>query len=172
MKMKKVGRPFGPQLGEKFIEDLRKYWPTMSAREISAITGYRLCSIYKWTKYYGLKHDEATMQRMYANKIENFKLGHSPEAYEKISKARRRHHRMEKFRVLSGLPQQTNYHINTVPRRTRFAINGLIRRRNYYRGDDAYTLYYDSQTLRCNYHCFTEEYYTRKYGIRFEPGEE
>ena len=168
----RTGRPHGPALGEKFTEDLKRYWPTMSAREISAITDYKVPNIYKWARFYGLKHDEATVQRMHANSYSNYKSSLNQETREKIRKARLRNHRMEKFRVMSGMPQKTKYHISTMPARVRYAINGLIARRNYFRTEPGYTLYYDSKTNRCNYHCYNEEYYTKKYGIQFVKADE
>ncbi len=162
----------GPQLGQPFIDALRKYWPTMSANEISAITGYRTNSIYKWVKILGLQHDEATAARMRANKKKNFALSRTPESVAKISQSRLRLFRLERFRLMSGSPQKTKVHINLQPRRVQLAISNLCRHRNYYQTEPGYTLYYDSHTRRCNYHRYTEEYFTRVYGIQFVQGDE
>ncbi len=163
----------GPVLGQAFTDGLRAMWPTMSATEIAAKTGWHKSLIYKWAKIYGLRHDEETKRRLNTKRVSNIEKSHTPEIYDKIRKARCHNHRMERFRVMSGLPQKTKYHISMVPRRVLFAVSGLCTRRNYYRDpNDPYTLYYDSQTRRCDSKSYYEDYYTRKYGIRFVQGEE
>lgn len=162
----------GPLFGKDFEEALRKYYPTMSASEIARLTGYKIHTIYKWVAIWGLKHDEATAKRLLEKKKKNFDLSHTQEVNERIRRKRLRMYRMERFRIMSGMPQKTKCAINLLPQRTQNAIRQLCRGRNYYRTEPNCTLYYDSQTRRCNYHCYTEEYFTRVYGITFKKGDE
>lgn len=164
----------GPQFGDQFEEDLRTMWPNHSANEISAAKGYKVSLIYKWVKIWGLQHTPDTKKRLFDRRQHNLLLSHTPEVTEKIRKARLHNDRMERFRVMSGMPKKTKYHIAVVPSKTRCAMYNLCRSRNYYRTDDksSYVLFYDSHTKRAGYHGYDEAYFSKRYGIEFVESEE
>ena len=74
---------------------------------------------------------------------------------------------MERFRVMSGLPQKTKMRIATRPTKAYKAIWYLVNMRNYFRDIEVggrFTLYYDEQTKRSG----KEDYYTKSCGLTFE----
>lgn len=83
-------------------------------------------------------------------------------------------YRMERFRMMSGLPQETKWRVSLIPKRIRGAMWRIVRKYNYFKPDtDTCTLYYDSQTKRLpNDYKYNEEYYIKKYGIEFVEGED
>ncbi|WP_370790467.1 hypothetical protein [Leyella stercorea] len=74
---------------------------------------------------------------------------------------------MERFRVMSGLPQRTKMRIATRPIKVHKAIWYLENMRNYFRDIEVggkFTLYYDDETKRSGKEC----YYAQQLGLTFK----
>lgn len=88
---------------------------------------------------------------------------HQRKAFSASLKTTYRH---EKYLLQSGLAQNTKMKISLVPQKTRYAINSLKTRYNYFQdkkvGGD-YTLYYDSETRRTP----NEQHFAEKYKLKF-----
>lgn len=91
----------------------------------------------------------------------------NPEVKRKMLETRRRTIMMERFRVMSGLPQKTRMRIATQPVKVYKTIWYLENMRNYFRDIEVggrFTLYYDEQTKRSG----KEEYYAKSFGLTFK----
>lgn len=74
---------------------------------------------------------------------------------------------MERFRVMSDLPQRTKMRIATRPTKVYKAIWYLENMRNYFRDIEVggkFTLYYDDETKRSDKEC----YYAQQLGLTFK----
>lgn len=131
---------------------IREY-PYSSAGEIAARHGVCSGSVWYWVKKLGLQQTDETKARILkktrgciANTIKT-----NPEAKRKSMETKKRTWMMERFRVMSGLPQQTKMRIATRPTKVYKAIWYLENMRNYFRDIEVggkFTLYYDDETLR------------------------
>lgn len=75
---------------------------------------------------------------------------------------------MEKFRVISCIPQRTNFRFAELPTKAYHAKYHLITKHGYFAFEgEPYILGYDRNTHRMN-----EEFYKNKYGFSFEEDEE
>ena len=93
----------------------------------------------------------------------------TPEMVAKRFESLRRTLLMERFRVMSGEKQQTKRRISRLPSKTYGRTFYLRSKYNYFSdgtGKHPDVLYYDSETRRAP----NEEYFTRKYGIKFKEG--
>lgn len=91
----------------------------------------------------------------------------NPEVKRKMLETRRRTITMERFRVMSGLPQKTRMRIATQPVKVYKAIWYLENMRNYFRDIEVggkFTLYYDDETKRSGKEC----YYAQQLGLTFK----
>jgi chromosome condensin MukBEF complex kleisin-like MukF subunit len=100
-------------------------------------------------------------------------LANLKKAYEKATISKRvkswqRTMQMEKFRVISCIPQQTRFKFADMPIKAYQAKYNLITKHGYFAFEgEPYTIGYDRNTHRMD-----EEYYKNKYGFSFEEDEE
>lgn len=147
------------------IEDtVRRYYPTMTAAEISARFGYSKTRINTWAKRLGVRHSAETDERI---KVENMlRLVEAKKHidYKAMGERWKRKRRMDELRVLSGLPQRTRFKLKSINSKAYQAKWYLEHRYGYFGVEgEAYALFYDKETRRCR----QEGYYSRKYGLRF-----
>lgn len=147
---------------------IREY-PYSSAGEIAARHGVRHSSVEYWARKLNLQHTDETKARI-TEKIYG-RIAHTiktdPEVKRKSIETKKRTWMMERFRVMSGLPQKTKLRVATRPVKVYKAIWYLVNMRNYFRDIEVggrFTLYYDGETKRSG----KEEYYTKSCGLTFE----
>lgn len=147
---------------------IREY-PYSSAGEIAARHGVCSGSVWYWVKKLNLQQTDETKARILkkargciANTIKT-----NPEVKRKSMETKKRTMMMERFRVMSGMPQKTKIRIAMRPTKAYKAIWYLVNMRNYFRDIEVggrFTLYYDEQTKRSG----KEDYYTKSCGLTFE----
>lgn len=140
-----------------------------SAGEIATRHGVCSGSVWYWVKKLGLRQTDETKARILkktrgciANTIKT-----NPEAKRKSMETKKRTWMMERFRVMSGLPQKTKMRIATRPTKVYKAIWYLENMRNYFRDIEVggkFTLYYDDETKRSGKEC----YYALQLGLTFK----
>lgn len=147
---------------------IREY-PHSSAGEIAARHGVRHSSVEYWARKLNLQHTDETKARI-TEKIYG-RIAHitktDPEVKRKSIETKKRTWMMERFRVMSGLPQKTKLRVATRPVKVYKAIWYLVNMRNYFRDIEVggrFTLYYDNETKRSG----KEDYYTKSCGLTFE----
>ena len=140
----------------KGIEDtVRRYYPTMTAKEICARFGYSKTRVIAWAKRLGVRHTQETEERIRARVNIDYKA---------MGERWKRKRRMDELRVLSGMSQKTRFKLKSINSKAYKAKWYLEHRYGYFGVDgEAYTLFYDKETRRCRH----EGYYSRKYGLRF-----
>ena len=140
-------------------------YPDMLPRELEEKFGVPQFTIRQWARQLKLKHTPETIERR-KERYKNLKTDHlqTPEVISRRSARRRKTVLMEKFRIMSGMRQQTKLVISMLPRKTSSSIQHLVSRYSYFRSEtDSLTLHYDKQTRRTS----REEYFSRRYGIKF-----
>ena len=140
-------------------------YPDMLPRELEEKFGVPQSTIRQWARQLKLKHPPETIERR-KERYKNMKTEHlnTPEIISKRSAKRRKTMRMERFRIMSGMRQQTKLWISILPKKTSNSIRRLVTLHNYFRSEtDSLTLHYDEQTRRTP----NEEYFSRRYGIKF-----
>lgn len=154
---------------EELWTKVKELYPTMTAKEISQLTGIPSSSIWRIARSLGVSHNEATLKLLNKQRSKNLKDGskrvYTLEEKEKRSKSQKKLWALEKTRVIYGMKQKTKHNIILVPRRTMQAIHNLcVRRKYFYTDSNSLTLYYDSLTDRS----IDEQYYINKYGLKFK----
>ena len=140
-------------------------YPDMLPCELEEKFGVPQSTIRQWARQLKLKHTPETIERR-KERYKNMKTEqlNTPEIISKRSAKRRKTMLMERFRIMSGMRQQTKLVISMLPRKTNSSIRHLVSRYNYFRSEtDCLTLHYDGQTRRTS----REEYFSRRYGIKF-----
>lgn len=140
-------------------------YPYMLPRELEEKFGVPQSTIRQWARQLKLKHTPETIERR-KERYKNMKTEHlnTPEIISKRSAKRRKTMRMERFRIMSGMRQQTKLRISILPKKTSNSIRRLVTLHNYFRSEtDSLTLHYDEQTRRTP----NEEYFSRRYSIKF-----
>lgn len=158
-------------MGKRNVElwnKVKELYPTMSAKEISKLTGVCSTTIWRIAKSQGLSHNEETQKRLNMLMLQNLKSGdkrtYTPEEKAKRSKSQKKLWALERTRVIYGLKQKTKHTIALVPRKIKQTIYRLCAERKYFYADsNSLTLYYDSQTDRS----IDEQYYINRYGLKF-----
>lgn len=163
-----VQKRFVPQPDKKRDEQIIKLYPNHSVREIADIVGCHPSTVDKAAKRLKLTHSEETIERLKKNSLTNLKKGHNKAAIYKRVKSWQRTMCMEKFRVISCIPQRTNFKFAELPTKAYHAKYHLITKHGYFAFEgEPYILGYDRNTHRMN-----EEFYKNKYGFSFEEDEE
>lgn len=158
-------------MGKRNVElwnKVKELYPTMTAKEISQLTGIPSSSIWRIARSLGVSHNEATLKLLNKQRSKNLKDGskrvYTLQEKEKRSKSQKKLWALEKTRVIYGMKQKTKHHVSLVPRRVTQAMYNLRVRRKYFYSDfNSLTLYYDSQTDRS----IDEQYYENRYGLKF-----
>lgn len=149
---------------------VRKYWPTMSWREISEAYLPELGKksiTYIATKV-GVQHDEATQKRINKLRALNVLKGLTPESQAKKSAKYRATRRSEELRHKYGLERKTKIRFKEMSRSETYAKSKLCRLRNYIPTTNKWVLWYDENTRRTK----NEDYYTQKYRLTFKEAKD
>lgn len=163
-----VQKRFVSQPDKKRDEQIIKLYPNHSVREIADIVGCHPSTVDKAAKRLKLAHSEETIKKLKKNSLANLKKGHNKAAIYKRVKSWQRTMCMEKFRVISCIPQRTNFKFAELPTKAYHAKYHLITKHGYFAFEgEPYILGYDRNTHRMN-----EEFYKNKYGFSFEEDEE
>lgn len=142
---------------------LREMYPTASTSEIKAQTGIPRSWLIRHAKRLGLTHTPDTEKRLHAKKYINRHIDRAL-----LSRRHKARYKMERFRLLSGMPQETRIYVSLTPKKVRRAMYKLAREKNYWIGDiESRILYYDSHTHRTR----CEAHHISKSRITFVEGE-
>lgn len=160
-----------PQLAadKNVLAKIRELWPMYSSTEIETMTGINKRRVTRWAKIMGLTHTVETEERIRekqsaAARVAIARLDHVA-AGRKIKMMRA----LDMKRLLAGEPQKTKYKFNLHSYRINGTRYHLKHYYNYYQTEEnSLVFYYDSQTRRAK----REDYFARRYGIKFEEGEE
>lgn len=161
---RKPGSNWGKITARK--DEIRELYKTMTIKEIAAKLGYSPYGVRRVIDKYHLGDTEEAKERIerHRNYIVTV-LAHTPQAKEKLSQTLAKVHRMEQWRISSGLPQQTKRHYNPIPKRVRRAIYRLRAVYSYlYTDATPYTLYYDKETRRTS----REQHFVDAFGLIFK----
>lgn len=142
-------------------------YPYMSANELSERFGIPKSSVIRWAEKLNLRHTSATMRRLLDKRSEALAKGRTPQSCRAAAEKMRRHRKMERFRILSGQPQQTSLNVSILSKPAARAATRLCREFNYFRDKRVggqFTLYYDAQTRRTPF----ESVYTQRYRFLFK----
>lgn len=151
------------------IEDtIRKLWPIMSASEIAKATGISKSVVICWKNKLGVEHTSETKARLKEQRNEKFRLAKLTTDRSKMTEAWKHTRRMDEWRVMGGMKQKTKFRISVIPQRICRVLWYLGKRYNYFYESNMAVAYFDSQTTRAK----NEDYFTKKYGIRFERADE
>ena len=153
---------------EELWATVKELYPTMTAKEISLLTGAPTSSIWRIAKCLEVSHNEVLLKQINKQRSKNLKDGskrvYTPQEKEKRSKSQKKLWGLERTRLIYGMKQKTKHHISLVPRRiTQVMYNLRVRRKYFYTDSTSLTLYYDSQTDRS----IDEQYYINRYGLKF-----
>ena len=167
--------------GDSFLEEkkainehkhkvIRELYPTHSATYIAKILGVTKSAVNNMARRLGVEHTDYTKEML---RKENISCMARPESIKKRSASLRRTIRLEMFRILSGEQQQTKRKFKTIANKQLCAKNYLCRQYNYFYDKDAgdvLLIFYDKDTRRISKE--REQYYSSKYGIKFEQADE
>lgn len=153
---------------EELWAKVKELYPTMTAKEISLLTGVPTSSIWRIARCLEVSHNDAILKQLNKQRSKNLKDGskraYTPQEKEKRSKSQKKLWGLERTRLIYGMKQKTKHHISLVPRRiTQVMYNLRVRHKYFYADSNSLTLYYDSQTDRS----IDEQYYIDKYGFKF-----
>lgn len=157
------------ELTEREIQTIVDDYPSTPAPVIARRLGVSYAAVRRVVKRFRLRHNH---EGRHACRQELRRRMSEPAAVAKRIAALQRRRAIEYRRVFEGRCQLTRLKLSMVPRRTRNAIGHLCRRHGYFRSVDDYTLIYDATTQRVT-GCtrYNEQYYERKYKIKFAPDE-
>ena len=153
---------------EELWATVKELYPTMTAKEISLLTGVPASSIWRIARCLEVSHNEVLLKQINKQRLKNLKDGskraYTPQEKEKRSKSQKKLWGLERTRLIYGMKQKTKHHISLVPRRIiQVMYNLRVRRKYFYTDSNSLTLYYDSQTDRS----IDEQYYINRYGLKF-----
>ena len=150
---------------EGIEEAVRRYYPTMTAKEISARFGYSKTRVNTWAKRLGVRHTPETEQRIKTESMARLAEARAQMDYKAAHDKWRRKRRYDELRVMSGLRPLTKFRMKAIQRKAYKAKWTLCRRHGYMEAEGApYLLLYDDTTRRSK----NESYYIKKYGLKFE----
>lgn len=155
-------------------EYIRSRWCVLPAAEIAADLGCDESLVYKVAWKLGLEYPKDWVESRRKISLGNLVGSHSKEACAKRGRTYSETYRKEKMRVKYGLEQRTRLKIPSISKKAYNARKNLEYNFNYFpiEGDE-YALGYDSETRRIvDKPKYNEEYYSKKYGLKFIEGEE
>lgn len=153
---------------EGIEEAVRRYYPTMTAKEISARFGYSKTRVNTWAKRLGVRHTPETEQRIKTESMARLAEARAQMDYKAAHDKWRRKRRYDELRVMSGLPQRTRFKFAALSTQGRQTVWRMVRKHNYFQMDgEPRTLYYDGETRRVH----TEAHLAKKYGLYFVAAE-
>ena len=152
------------------IEDtVRRYYPTMTAKEICGKFGYSKTRVITWAKRLGVRHTPETEERIRQENIARLSEARVNIDYKAMGERWKRKRRMDELRVLSGFPQRTRFKFAKLTTQGRQTVWRMVRKHNYFQvGGEPRTLYYDGETRRV----YTEARLAKKYGLHFLAAED
>lgn len=167
--IQEVGGKLAMPKQEIYKDTVTRLWATHSASEIEEATGLAKSRIIEWAKRLGLKHTQATEDRLKRKKADaSVKARRNIEDFqERKSKSWKRTRKLDYLRFISGQEQQTKFQFPKYPERVYKAIYHLVNNYGYFQDEEVggcYTMYYDEQTKRTP----KEHLYIERYGLKFE----
>lgn len=152
------------------IEDtVRRYYPDMTAAEISARFGYSKTRVITWAKRLGVRHTPETYERIRQENIARLSEARVNIDYKAMGERWKRRRKADELRMLSGLPQRTRFKFAKLTTQGRQTVWRMVKKRNYFQVDgEPRTLYYDGETRRVH----TEARLAKKYGLHFVAAED
>lgn len=146
-------------------ERISRMYETMTAREIFEETKIPISTVIGIASRLGLKHDNATQDRINRCRRASLDKYWTKEKYEESGRKRHRKYKMEEVRVMSGMRQETNLRIRKLSKTALSAKMYLHKTYGYsYCEDEPLTLLWKDGMRRCK----RESYYTEKFGFKFD----
>lgn len=153
---------------EGIEETVRRYYPDMTAKEISEKFGYSKTRVTTWARRLGIRHSAKTEERIRQENIARLKEAQKHIDYKAMGEKWKRKRKVDELRVLSGLPQRTRFKFASLSTQGRQTVWRMVRKRNYFQVEgEPFTLYYDGETNRVP----TEARLAKKYGLHFVAAE-
>lgn len=152
---------------------VREHWCEQPVSEIAKALGCHASSVYKIARKLGLGYSEEWVENRVKTKKRNLAKAQAEEVHARGGKSRSETYRKERLRVLYGLEQRTRLKLPSLPLKVYYAKWYLMNKYNYFEVEgDAYAIGYDSETRRIpDKRKYNEEYYSKKYGVKFMEGE-
>ncbi len=160
----------GRKVTQETLERITGMYPTMTASEIAAELGISTSTIIRYAQECGVRHTAETVRRIMEMKRQNLtgwrKTPKAKAIYVANGRKLSKMHRVERWRAMGGMKQKTKLRLGLMPQRVRNVVYRVARQYGYLYATNSKTLWYDAQTERDTKR---EQYYTRKYGLRFLP---
>lgn len=161
---------------------IRERWMAgVPTREIADEIGIADTNVSARAKRMGLPPRDALVRRLQSEAAKEMNA-RCTNRFGKSVATRRALIKMERFRMLHGLPRQTKLILSDVPKKVRYAMGALVVKYHYFRDRRyPYTLFYDSETerlsetplrIKCHNDMHCEQYYVERYGITFMKADE
>lgn len=154
------------------IDIVRKYYPTMSAREIGSMFGISKSIVNKIAKEIGVNHNDETWKRIKEKSYAKLKQSRYKIDWHAVAKKSLIKRRLDEYRVWEGKPQLTRMKLKSITTKSYKAKWRLIHNYGYVETDEPYTLMFDTDTQRRNTGKFSENYYSEVYNLKFIPAYE
>ena len=104
---------------EELWAKVKELYPTMTAKEISLLTGVPTSSIWRIARCLEVSHNEVLIKQLNKQRSKNLKDGskrvYTPQEKEKRSKSQKKLWGLERTRLIYGMKQKTKHHISLVP---------------------------------------------------------
>lgn len=153
---------------EGIEETVRRYYPDMTAKEISERFGYSKTRVNMWARRLGVRHSAETEERIRQENMARLAEAKKHIDYKAMGERLKCKRRMDELRMLSGLPQRTRFKFAALSTQGRQTVWRMVRKHNYFQMDgEPRTLYYDGETRRVH----TEARLAKKYGLHFVAAE-
>lgn len=151
---------------------VKKYYPTMFAREVDRMFGWPNGTASRMAHDLGIKHN-ADVEARIKNREWLKACCNTPESIAKANASKRHLRKIEEMRLLMGEPQWTRIKIAQLSARTQKAKWHLIHHYGYIPDPTKpLVLYYDENTRRMLYkwkYDTAEQYYTENFRFTFAP---
>lgn len=146
--------------------------PREKYKDIARDLGFSAWSVARAAKRIGVQHDDDTLRNI---AMEHVRKMSTREAVER-SRVKRLHlYKMDKWLAMQGKNPITRKKLTLTPLKMRRAISSLKRLYDYFSidGEDPCELFYDGQTRRrIGNKNFNEDYYEKRYGIKFTEADD
>lgn len=144
---------------------VRKYYPTMTAKEIERRFGYKAGAVGGYAYRFGIRSNPEKVRQQNEAALEKARAVYRQNPTKAVAKWKARR-QIDKVRIWEGKEPETRSRFQRYPRPTQIRRWHYVRRFGYIPDKDDYlTLYYNGQTRRSN----KERYTARRHGFKILP---
>lgn len=144
---------------------ITELYPTHTGSECAKMLGLARSTVIRWARRLNLQHTPETLQRINEERKQTLARCRENMDIQKRVRTWKRHRRMDEIRFMSGLKQNTRFHMKIYPRRVYTAMYYLCCKYGYVFSDyDYFALIRPHGRVRQK----TEEYFAAKYKIKFK----